>query len=430
MILENGLSVIVDNNRNVSTVTYAIYFAVGSLYETKRVQGISHLVEHMFFRRLNKISQKELYYKMESMAGTINGKTSVQYVCFDFTVISDYALDAFELIKEVFSDFNWFETELIAEKKIVCREIDFRGSSIDYFDFYQTGSPNFSKPIKGTLESIERIKLKEVNDWKKKFFSCNNACFIATGNFSEEQEKYLVDNLSIINPLNYKISCKKTFSPKNAFSRTVADSIFPGIDGDTADVSIVFDVDLSQNDCIESQIIYDAFCCGNGSKISYILKDTYGLIDDMYSEILTINHYGRICISWSVIDSNLFESLDIFCAALKEFKGGITEDEFVSSIGFSTVNAIKYRDDTLSLAKQYGYFDFICDLPFSIEESINRKNVLSINRINEVINSIFIPSNMFVCVASNRKHILKKDLINYFQKIRETDGNTLDYSVY
>lgn len=418
MILKNGLSVIFDKNRNVSTVTYAIYFNVGSLYENKRNQGISHLVEHMFFRRLNNISQKDLYFKMESMAGTINGQTSVQYVCFDFTVVSEYAFEAFEILKEVFYNFNWTEAELIAEKKVVCREIDFRGSNFDYFDFYQTGSSNYAKPIKGTLESIEKLTLKEVNNWKKRFFSCNNACFIVTGNFSEEQGKKILTKLSELNPLSDIICSKKIFSPTNAFSRDDADSIFPRIDGDTADVSIVFDIDLSQNDYIESQIVYDAFCCGNGSKLSYILKDTYGLIDDMYSEILTINRYGRICISWSVIDSDLFESLNLFSKALKEFKSGITEDEFLSSIGFSTVNAIKYRDDTIGLAKQYGYFDFICDLPFLIEASVKRKNTLTKERIDEVINSIFVSSNMFVCVASNRKHIRKKDLSMYFCEFR------------
>ncbi len=422
-VLENGLSVIFDKNSGVSTVTYAIYFAVGSLYENKRIQGISHFIEHMFFRRLNNIPQKDLYYKMESMAGTINGSTSIQYVCFDFTVVSEYASSAFNLIKEVFSDFNWTEAELTAEKKVICREIDFRGSSMDFFDFCQTGSSNYSKPIKGTIESIEQLTIEEINAWKKKFFSCNNACFIATGSFTKEQEEYFVSELSKIKPLNDKKIQKKKFSPTRAFFRSDKDAAFPDINGDTADISIVFDVDLSKNDCIESQIVYDAFCCGNGSKLSYVLKDTYGFIDDMYSEILTINHYGRICISWSVIDSKLFESLDIFCETLKEFKNGITEDEYISSIGFSTVNAIKYRDDTSGLAKQYGYFDFICEMPFSIEESVNRKKTLTTGRINEVINSVFVPSNMFVYVASNRKHIRKKDLVSYFQKIRNSIVN-------
>lgn len=418
-LLENGLSIIVDKNSCVSTVTYAVYFAVGSLYETQKNQGISHLVEHMFFRRLNQMSQKDLYFRMESIAGTINGHTSVQYVSFDFTVVSEYAFEAFEILKELFSDFEWTEDELIAEKRVVCREVDFRGSSIDYFDFYQTGSSNYAKPIKGTLESIEQLSLKEVNAWKKRYFSSNNACFIATGNYSEELENLIVNELSKINPLNNKRISPKIFFPTKAFFRSEKDSIFPNINGNISDVSIVFDIDLSKIDCIESQIIYDAFCCGNGSKISYILKDTYGLIDDMYSEILTVNRYGRICISWSVNDSNLFESLDMFYDALKEFRNGIKEDEFISSVGFSTVNAIKYRDDAAGLAKQYGYFDFICNLPFSIEESVNRKNSLSMDRINEVINSAFVPSNMFVCVASNRKHIRKKDLSMYFRKVRE-----------
>lgn len=103
--LKNGLSLTIDRNERVSTVTYAIYFAVGSIYESERNQGISHLVEHMFFRRLNHLSQEEFYFRTESMAGTVGGTTSTQYTRLELTVISDYAAEAFELMKEILPIF-------------------------------------------------------------------------------------------------------------------------------------------------------------------------------------------------------------------------------------------------------------------------------------------------------------------------------------
>lgn len=146
-----------------------------------------------------------------------------------------------------------------------------------------------------------------------------------------------------------------------------------------------------------------------------MLKDTYGFIDDMYSDFDVFNGYGRILINWSVSANHLFESLNIFFEQLKTFKSGITEKEYISSIGFSTVNAVKFRDNTYALANQYGYFDFVCNIPFSIENSVAFKNTITVTKLNEAINSIFVPQNLFVYVASNRKHIKKKDLISYFK---------------
>ncbi len=111
--------VITDIHHQVSTVTYAVYFALGFLYETKAKQGITHLVEHMFFRCLHAMKQEELYYRFESMGGTVRGTTSKQYVCFDLTVVADYAKEAFALMKEFFADFDPVPEEIFPVPKTV-----------------------------------------------------------------------------------------------------------------------------------------------------------------------------------------------------------------------------------------------------------------------------------------------------------------------
>ena len=321
--LKNGLSLTIDRNERVSTVTYAVYFAVGSIYESERNQGISHLVEHMFFRRLNHLSQEEFYFQTESMAGTVGGTTSTQYTRFELTVISDYAAEAFELMKEFFADFCWTYDELEAEKRVVCREIEQRGSDIDYLDRLQSGSTAFSRPIKGTIETVTALTLQEVNAWKRRFFSCNNACFVAVGNFDESVERRIEDGLTAVKPTAERVPIRKQFRPKNAFSRRIEkDRWLPSVDGDTADVSMVFDIDLAENDLVAVRVAYDAFCCGNGSKLSLMLRDTCGLIYDMDSCLEVYGSYGRIFVGWSVQDKRLFDSLDIFLSSSGRLSGG------------------------------------------------------------------------------------------------------------
>ncbi len=417
-ILSNGLTVITDINYRVSTATYAVYFAVGSMYESEEFQGITHLVEHMFFRRLNKLCQKELYFKSESLGGTINGLTSQQYVCFDLTVISDYADEALELMREFFSDFEWTNKEIEAEKKVVLKEIEMNGSSFNYLSYYQTGSECYANPIKGSEESIKSISCDEINRWKKSYFNCNNACFVVTGNISNKTADAIIDKLSEYNSGCDKIK-RKRLHPKKAFKRTDKDRLFPNIDGDIADISIFFDVDLKKVDWVSLQTVYDAFCCGNGSKLSFMLRDTGALTYAIESELLLFDGYARVETAWSVNCTDLFESLDIFSACLDDFKNGITDEELISSVKFSTANAVKFRDNTQSLASQYGYFDFICNQPFDIEKSVAYE--ISKDKINTAINDIFADENMYVYVAANRKHIRKKDLVKFFNRSNEVD---------
>ena len=87
---------------------------------------------------------------------------------------------------------------------------------------------------------------------------------------------------------------------------------------------MVFDIDLAENDLVAVRVAYDAFCCGNGSKLSLMLRDTCGLIYDMDSCLEVYGSYGRLFVGWSVQDKRLFDSLDIFFEQLRAFKRGIT----------------------------------------------------------------------------------------------------------
>lgn len=412
-VLKNGLTLITDLNEHLSTVTFSVYFTVGSAYENYSNLGITHLVEHMFFRQLNGISQKKLYFIMESLSGTINGFTTREYTCFEYTVIDEYAQEAFDLMKNILCDFHWTQEELEREKKIVIKEIELLGNRYDLAEDYQIGIKKYYEPIKGYIETVDNITLEDVNNWKEIYFSPENACFIVTGNYLNIDNNFK-KQLSDI-PYGSKKNVKKTFTPPKAYKRSFRDYRFPAEQGDIADVRIFFDVDLRQVSWICTQIVFDIFACGNGSKLSFSLKDTNALTDDIYSSIFaSSNNYAKIDINWSVSNEQLFESLDLFFDQLDSVKKSIGEDELTSSINFSTINAKKMHDDSLKIASMYGFYDFIADIPFSVKDSVNAKEIICLKDIEKTAKKIFDLSNMFVCISANRKIIKKRALKNYF----------------
>lgn len=87
LILRNGLSVLLYNMPNTHSVTVGLYIKAGSGYKSEYIAGISHLLEHLHFRRCGQISQEELYYKMESMGSTLRGATYRDFISFTMKVV-------------------------------------------------------------------------------------------------------------------------------------------------------------------------------------------------------------------------------------------------------------------------------------------------------------------------------------------------------
>ena len=54
--LKSGLRVLTIPQQNTRTVTVLVLVGTGSKYEEKRVNGISHFLEHMFFKGTKKRS--------------------------------------------------------------------------------------------------------------------------------------------------------------------------------------------------------------------------------------------------------------------------------------------------------------------------------------------------------------------------------------
>lgn len=72
--LKNGITFISQKLDNVHSVTISVNFKVGSLYEDQINNGITHLIEHLFFRQWDNLPQKQLYYEMHCMGAEIMTK--------------------------------------------------------------------------------------------------------------------------------------------------------------------------------------------------------------------------------------------------------------------------------------------------------------------------------------------------------------------
>ena len=88
--LENGVPVVTESLKSVRSVVLGIWVKVGSRNETTEKNGISHCLEHMFFKGTKKRSAKDIAFEIDSLGGDLNAFTSRENTTFYVKVLDEY----------------------------------------------------------------------------------------------------------------------------------------------------------------------------------------------------------------------------------------------------------------------------------------------------------------------------------------------------
>ena len=99
--LENGIRVVSEKIDYVKSLSVGVYVGVGSALEMKKENGISHFLEHMFFKGTKTRSAKEIAEFMDFCGGQLNAVTAKEYTCFYAKVLENHRDKAFEILSDM-----------------------------------------------------------------------------------------------------------------------------------------------------------------------------------------------------------------------------------------------------------------------------------------------------------------------------------------
>ncbi len=120
---KNGLRVVVENMPSVRSVTIGIWILTGSRNEEEKNNGLSHFLEHMFFKGTKNRSAKELAEAFDAIGGMVNAFTSKEYTCYYAKVLDTHKEFALEVLADMFFESQFLQEEIEKEQKVVLEEI-------------------------------------------------------------------------------------------------------------------------------------------------------------------------------------------------------------------------------------------------------------------------------------------------------------------
>src|SRR5690554_3397890 len=120
--LDNGLKVIVREDRRAPIVTSQLWYRVGSSYETPGNTGLAHVLEHMMFKGSSKLGPGESSRILRELGAVENAFTSDDYTSY-YQVIARNRLEvALEIEADRLQGLTLDEQEFRSELEVVKEE--------------------------------------------------------------------------------------------------------------------------------------------------------------------------------------------------------------------------------------------------------------------------------------------------------------------
>lgn len=200
--LENGLTVVLHEDRSDPIASVAIYYHVGSSRETEGKTGFAHLFEHMMFQRSENVGEDEFFRNIQGAGGSLNGSTSQDRTNY-YQVVPKNAL---EMVLWMESDRMGYLENVVTQAAFVNQQNVVQNEKRESVDnapygfnyglilkhLYPKGHP-YSWTVIGEMEDLTNATVEDVKAFHRKFYSPSNAYLAITGDIDKAEAKAMVE---------------------------------------------------------------------------------------------------------------------------------------------------------------------------------------------------------------------------------------------
>lgn len=194
--LDNGQNVVIQEVKNNPIVTIDTWIKTGSINENDKNNGVSHFLEHLFFKGTSKHPTGEFDKILESKGATTNAATSKDFTHYYITIPSKFFDLALEMHADMLLNPAIPDKELEKERKVVLEEIakdENLPNTICYENLVKMlySKHPYKRKVIGEREIIENISRDEILKYYNEFYSPANMVTIVVGdvNTTETLEK-------------------------------------------------------------------------------------------------------------------------------------------------------------------------------------------------------------------------------------------------
>ncbi len=401
--LKNGINLITVPVESVNTVNVIVYFPVGSRYEEKEYNGISHFIEHMMFKGTEKRENAYvLSNELDSIGAEYNAYTAKDMTAFYIKSSKDYLSQNIEILGDMLCNSKFDIEEINKERGVIIQEArryrDFPEIYVeDLFEELMFGEDDeLGQLIIGSEDNINNFTREQFLKYKNTHYYAENAYICVTGNFDEGEVIDLIEKNFVFKEVdvekfdhskvellrNNKI--KKTIDQNKAKVRVVYQDIeqahlklgFPGFSYFDQQSNVLSIVSIILGGCMSSRLFTE-------------VREKRGLCYNIHSSMDRYQDCGLFSINSGLDKDRIFEAIEVIKSELLKLReNGVTEEEMNKAKAIIIGKTDVSLEDTSNLAEFYGRNYLLKNIIMTPEEKKEIINKVTLNEINDIIKDV------------------------------------------
>ncbi|TVM16881.1 insulinase family protein [Oceanidesulfovibrio indonesiensis] len=400
--LENGMSVLVQEDDRFPLASVRLYVHTGSAYEAADQAGISHLLEHMVFKGTEDRAPGDVARDIEAVGGYVNAATS-----FDYTVyLSELPAERWQLALDVFKDMIFGAAidpeELEREKQVVLSELQ-RGednpSTLLFKDIQKKVWPetSYAWPVIGYPETVTSIRPEDVKEYIERQYQPQSMLLVVVGKVSAEEAVAEAERVfgglrntrSITPPNPLPLKLLGTEGPQvtvrnGPYNKTYLSAAFPA-------------PGFRATDATGLEVLAHLLGGDYTARLYRTYKYEKQLVDTVSMSYLALERVGMLYLH-AVLDSG---NLETFWSQLMEEFASLSGDDFsedaLDRAKLNMEDSLYQTKETLGgLASKLGFFQFFEGNPLAEENYLAELRQVNHATLDRLITSYLAPSRLSV----------------------------------
>ncbi|PIR55533.1 hypothetical protein COU74_00745 [Candidatus Peregrinibacteria bacterium CG10_big_fil_rev_8_21_14_0_10_36_19] len=197
--LKSGLRLVTQHLEGTKAVTVLVLAGAGSRYETEDLRGISHFLEHMFFKGAERYKNtKEVSEAIDSVGGEFNAFTAKEYAGYYVKVASEQVDIACDVLSDMLLNAKFAQEEIEKERGVILEEYNMYQDTPMYqigwnFEQLLYGDQPLGWDQIGTKELIKSVNHEDFVKYNSELYTSDNLVLAIVGNVTEARAEELAE---------------------------------------------------------------------------------------------------------------------------------------------------------------------------------------------------------------------------------------------
>lgn len=392
--LRSGLRLVTKKLPRTGSVTVLVLVGAGSRYETKEINGISHFLEHMFFKGAKKYKNtKEVSGTIDAVGGDFNAFTGKEYAGYYVKVAADKIDIALDVLSDMYLNSRFAPEEIEKERGVILEEYNMYQDTPMYqigWDFERLifGDQPLGWDQVGTKPLILSVSQKQFLSYLGDLYTADNTVVAVAGNFDEKKIADKVEKM-------FKFPEKRLRTDRD-YEHFVAPTDLDRVSlrnkkTEQAHVVVGFPgYSRLSEDAYTARLLAVVMGGNMSSRMFLSVREAQGLAYYIHSSTDEYNDIGTISTNAGVSVEKVDQAVkSIVNEYAKAFAKGVTAKELETAKSYLKGKIILRLEDSEEYCHLLGTYELLQDRLVGMDDILAEIDSVTLKQINAVARDLF-----------------------------------------